>query len=276
MEIRYPPDPAGVQRMTTEELRSSFLVDGLFVPGMSEMVYWGFDRPIIGSAVPADRPLVLETSKELAAEYFAQMREVGVLNIGAEGFIDVDDTHYPMAHRDVLYIGKGSRKIEFGSADSGKPAQFYIVSYPAHASYPTTRVTREEASAVTLGSPEMANVRTIRKYILPGTVRSCQLVMGVTDLAEGSVWNTMPAHTHARRSEVYIYFNMKDDAVVFHLMGEPLQTRHLAVRNRQVVLSPSWSIHSGVGTTSYSFVWAMGGENQDFDDMDGVGPHEII
>lgn len=276
METRYPPDPAGVQGMTTDELRNRFLIDGLFGPGLSSMIYWAFDRSVVGSAVPTSGLLTLEASKELASEYFAQKREVGVLNIGREGFINVDGTQYPMNHRDVLYIGMGSRKIEFGSADPTQPACFYIVSYPAHTSYPTVRVSREEAAATDLGSKEAANVRTIRKYIHPGGAKSCQLVMGVTDLAEGSVWNTMPAHTHARRSEVYMYFNMNDDDLVLHLMGEPNQTRNIMVRNTQVVLSPSWSIHSGVGTRGYSFCWAMGGENQDFGDMDGVQMQELM
>jgi 4-deoxy-L-threo-5-hexosulose-uronate ketol-isomerase len=243
-------------------------VDGLFVPDEIKLVYSNVDRMIVGSAVPTTRPLSLEAGAELRAEYFAERREIGAFNIGEPGSITVDGREYGMAYQEVLYIGRGSKTIRFASADASHPARFYIVSLPAHEEYPTTHVPKAQANRVDLGSQEAANVRTIYQYIYEGGVPSCQLVMGFTELVPGSVWNTMAAHTHERRSEVYLYFNLAGDNVVFHFMGEPKETRHIVVRDGQVVISPSWSIHAGAGTSHYSFVWAMGGENQAFDDMD--------
>ncbi len=270
MQVRYLPDKTRFQRMTTAELRESFLIENLFAPGELQLVYVDVDRAIVGSAVPVKEPLSLGTSKELASEFFAQRREIGVLNVGGPGKIVVDGKTFAMDNRDCLYIGRGSREITFSSEVQAKPAMYYLVSYPAHAQHPTTQAHSTTAAAVHLGVTPDCNVRTIRKYIHPAGIASCQLVMGFTELEEGSVWNTMPAHTHERRSEVYLYFDIAQNATVFHLMGGPEETRHLVVHNRQVVLSPSWSIHSGVGTRNYTFVWAMGGENQDFDDQDGV------
>ena len=268
METRYTADAQRFARMNTEELRDSFLIESLFQPGRLQTVYVDIDRAIVGSAVPTEGVLILAGAKELGSEFFAQRRELGVINLGAKGTIEVDGKSYTMANRDCLYIGRGSRTIEFASADASDPAQFYILSYPAHADYPTTHATFSDATPVKLGSPKTANVRTIYKYIYPAGIRSCQLVLGFTELAEGSVWNTMPSHTHERRSEIYCYFDMPEGARVFHMMGGPTETRHLLVAPLEPVISPSWSIHSGVGSASYTFVWGMGGENQDFDDMD--------
>lgn len=276
MDVRYSTDPKNFKTMTTEELRASYLIDTLFVPDEVPMVYSDIDRSITGSAVPVTNPLqLLAAKKEMAAEYFAERREIGVINIGGEGRIDVDGTSYSLRTKDALYIGRGSKVVTFRSASNSQPAKFYFVSYPAHKEYPTTSIPFEKAIQSKLGDQMNANKRTINKLILPGTVQSCQLVMGLTELEEGSVWNTMPSHTHVRRSEVYLYFNMQPDTVVLHLFGRPDETRHLVMHNEQAVLNPGWSIHSGVGTRRYSFIWAMGGENQAFDDMDEVGMNEL-
>lgn len=276
MDVRFSTDPKGFRSMSTEELRKAFLIENLFVPGEIPMVYSDIDRSITGSAVPANAPLkLLGTKKEMAAEYFAERREIGVINIGAEGVVSVDGKEYPMAYKDALYIGKGVKEIVFSSRSSDKPAMFYFVSYPAHRELPTTHAKFSEAEPVRLGSLKDSNKRTIYKYIHPNGIKSCQLVMGLTELEEGSVWNTMPPHTHQRRSEVYMYFNLEPTAMVIHLMGQPDETRHIIMRNRQAVLNPSWSIHAGGGTQNYTFIWAMGGENQVFDDMDGVAVKEL-
>jgi 4-deoxy-L-threo-5-hexosulose-uronate ketol-isomerase len=222
----------------------------------------------VGSAVPTGQPLPLEAGAELRADYFAERRELGAFNIGEQGSITVDGQEYSMAHREMLYIGRGSQEITFASTDAAHPARFYLISLPAHKAYPTTHTSQAQANRLDLGSKEAANERTIFQYIHEGGVPSCQLVMGFTEMAVGSVWNTMPAHTHERRSEVYLYFNLADDNVVLHLMGQPQETRHIVVRDGQVAISPSWSIHAGAGTSNYCFVWAMGGENQAFSDMD--------
>lgn len=271
MEIRIAPNAQSVQRMTTEELRGNFLAEELFLDGAVTLLYSDVDRAIIGGIVPTTAPLQLMASKkEMAADYFCERREVGIINIGGNGSIRVDGKTYPMEQKDVLYIGKGAKEILFSSAAAGNPAQFYLMSYPAHKEYPTAHAKFSDAEPQHLGDQKDANKRTIYKYIHLNGIKSCQLVMGMTELDEGNVWNSMPPHTHVRRSEVYMYFNLKSDAVVFHSMGEPSQTRSLIIRNRQAVISPSWSIHCGAGTSNYSFVWAMGGENQVFNDMDAV------
>ena len=275
MRTIYAADPVRFQRMTTAEIRDSFLLDSLFTPGVIELLYSNIDRVVVGSAVPTDGALELSTADELRAEYFAQRRELGVLNLGGEGTITVDGVAYPMANRDGLYVGRGSRQIRFESADARTPAAYYLVSYPAHTTYPTTQARQADAEAVHLGSDKDANRRTIYKYIHPAGIPSCQLVMGFTELAPGSVWNTMPAHLHPRRMEVYLYFNLPEAHRVFHLMGPPDETRHIVVADRQAVLSPSWSIHSGCGTSNYCFCWGMGGENQDFDDMDPTDTDDL-
>jgi 4-deoxy-L-threo-5-hexosulose-uronate ketol-isomerase len=259
-----------VSRYTTAELRRTFLIESLFSADRVDLNYWETDRTIVGSAVPVAGPLMLEASrKELAADYFLERREIGILNIGGEGSVEVDGTAHAMSKLDCLYIGRGARSVLFTSRNNADPAKFYLLSYPAHTTYPTTLAKQSEAAAVHLGSPETANERTIYKYIHGDGIRSCQLVMGITCMKPGSVWNTMPSHTHLRRSEAYLYFDMDPAHRVIHLMGEPSGTRHLVVAPGQAILSPVWSIHSGAGTASYSFCWGMGGENQDFNDMDG-------
>jgi len=270
MKVRYAADRERYKRMTTAELRGSFLIDGLFPPGAVELLYCEVERAVVGSAVPLAEPLKLEAGRELAAAYFCERREVGVLNLGGPGRVKVDRQRFEVGRLDCLYIGRGAKEVIFESDSADVPAQFFLLSYPAAAAYPTTRATRADAAEVKLGSPAEANQRTIRKYIHPGGIKSSQLVMGFTQLAPGSVWNTMPAHTHERRTEVYLYFDVEPGATVFHLMGAPDETRHLTVRDGEAVISPMWSIHSGVGTKAYSFCWGMGGENQDFDDMDRV------
>lgn len=271
MEVRYSPDQNGFKRMSTDELRKAFLIENLFKEDEIPMVYSDIDRSITGSAVPKTRSLKLTASKkEMAAEYFCERREVGVINIGSKGKIILDGKEYEMNNKDALYIGRGTKEVIFESADSNNPAQFYFVSYPAHKEYPSKHIKYDDAIHRHLGSVETSNKRTIHQYILPEILPTCQIAMGLTELEDGSVWNTMPAHTHQRRSEIYMYFNLKHDAFIVHLIGEPSETRHLIIRDRQAVLSTSWSLHSGCGTQSYSFIWAMGGENQVFDDMDWI------
>lgn len=275
MEVRYSPDQVRFCRMTTQEVRKSFLIESLFQPDSIEMVYSDVDRAIVGSAVPVSQTLELTSADELRADYFCQRRELGVLNIGRSGAITVNGQKYKMANLDCIYIGRGSKEILFASDDSANPARFYLLSYPAHKEYPTSHIQLKQASPVHLGSMEESNKRTIYKYIHPEGIKSCQLVMGFTVLEVGCVWNTMPAHTHERRTEVYMYFNVPEKARVFHFIGKPRETRHIAVAEGQAVISPSWSIHSGVGTSAYTFCWGMGGENQDFDDMDHLIVEDI-
>ncbi len=276
MEIRYLPNQETYKRMTTQELRKAFLVDGLFTPEKISMVYCDADRAIIGGAVPTSTSLkLLATKKEMAAEYFTQRREVGIVNIGGEGKVITDATEHTLEYKDMLYVGRGVKKIELSSGSKDQPARFYFVSFPAHTSFPVRRVSRDEADSTRIGNPQDANHRTINKYIHDGGAKSCQLVMGLTNLEEASVWNTMPPHTHQRRMEVYMYFGLRPDNLVVHLMGEPGETRNIMLRNHQSVISPSWSIHCGAATGNYSFVWAMGGENQEFSDMDPVAMPEL-
>jgi 4-deoxy-L-threo-5-hexosulose-uronate ketol-isomerase len=267
-------DSIRYQRMTTAELREHFLL-GLFAPGKIELAYTNVDRAVIGSAVPLGEPLALAADAELRAAYFLERRELGILNVGGAGRVTVDGTAWPMAQRDGLYVGRGSRDVVFESLSAEDPAAFYLLSYPAHKSCPTAQAKNAEAEAVRLGDQAACNRRTIYKYIHPAGIQSCQLVMGMTELEVGSVWNTMPCHTHDRRSEVYLYFGLKPDTRVVHLMGLPDESRHLVISDRQAVISPSWSIHSGVGTGAYCFCWGMGGENQAFDDMDPVKMNEL-
>ncbi len=277
MEVRYAPNIENYKRMTTSELRNAFLVNSLFAPGEIKMVYSDVDRAVIGSAVPVKIKLKLEGSKkELGSEYFAERREIGIINIGSKGTIYAGGKEYQMEHKDALYIGKGTRSIEFASKDSSAPAKFYYVSYPAHKEFPTSHSKFNDAEPAKLGSQKEANKRTIYKYIHENGIKSSQLVMGLTELDEGSIWNTMPVHTHQRRTEVYLYFNLDKDSALFHIMGEPGETRHIVIRNEQAVISPSWSIHAGAATKNYTFIWAMGGENQAFDDMDVVPMNELM
>jgi 4-deoxy-L-threo-5-hexosulose-uronate ketol-isomerase len=261
-------DPVRYPRMTTDELRETFLLNALYEPGKIHLNYVDLDRSVVGFAAPLDAAIALPTDADLRASYFTERRELGVLNIGGTGTVTVDGKSYTLENVDCLYIGRGNKDVRFASKDKNAPAVYYLLSYPAHAEYPVTLVKKEEAIPVELGSVETCNKRTIVKYIHLQGARSCQLVMGVTHLAPGSNWNTMPPHTHMRRSEVYMYFNVAQDARVMHFMGPPAETRHLVMQDKGVVVSPGWSIHAGVGTRAYSFCWGMGGENQDYADMD--------
>jgi 4-deoxy-L-threo-5-hexosulose-uronate ketol-isomerase len=271
MDVRYSVRPDTVKTFTTEALREAFLIEDLFAPGKTRMLYSDIDRIIVGGACPAGEPLALYADpKTLGADFFLQRREVGVVNVGGAGAITVDGARYTMQKLDGLYVGMGTQEVIFESDDAGSPAHFYFSSTPAHAVYPVVHIPIAKAEPAKLGDVAHSNTRTIYKYIHPDGAKSCQLVMGVTLLEPNNMWNTMPVHTHARRMEAYFYFDIEGDNVVFHLMGEPGETRHLVVRNEQAVLSPSWSIHSGVGTSNYAFIWAMAGENQTFSDMDAV------
>jgi len=261
-------DPVRYPRMTTEELRGTFLLHDLYEPGQIHFNYVDLDRAVVGIAAPVESAIALPTYPELRANYFLERRELGVLNIGGAGTVSVGGKSYELNNLDVLYIGRGNAEVSFAARDKSAPAVYYLLSYPAHAEFPVAVVRKEDAKPTELGSLETCNKRTIYKYIHLEGARSCQLVMGVTHLAPGSNWNTMPAHTHMRRSEIYMYFNLDAGARVFHLMGPPDETRHLVLADKDVVISPGWSIHSGVGTRAYSFCWGMGGENQDYADMD--------
>lgn len=275
MELRTASSPRDVKTYDTARLREEFLIQDLFRPDEVKMVYSHIDRIITGAAMPVKKALTLAAGEELRAEYFLQRREMGIINIGGEGKVTVDGTVYTLRHRDGIYVGRGCKDVVMESVDSTKPAKFYFNSTPAHKAYPTVYIRPEDCVNVELGSLEQSNHRNICKYILPGQVESCQLVMGMTTLRPGSVWNTMPCHTHDRRMEVYLYFDLPEDAFVMHYMGEPTETRHIVVRNEEAVISPSWSIHSGSGTQAYTFIWGMAGENQDFDDMDGCAMTDL-
>lgn len=270
MEIRYAANPQDVRQYDTERLRTDFLIEKLFVKDTVQLVYSHVDRIIVGGALPCDGPIALEAGETIRSAYFLERRELGIINIGGPGTVRLDGVDHVLAEREALYVGKGVREIIFSSQDSAGPAKFYFNSAPAHMAYPTVKIDLGKARKLVLGSQQEANQRTIYQYIHPDVLPSCQLVMGMTILEPGSVWNTMPTHTHDRRMEVYLYLNMPEDALVFHYMGEPQETRHIVVRNEQAVISPSWSIHSGVGTKNYTFIWGMVGENQTFTDMDHI------
>ena len=275
MSLHTLPDAERTRRLTTDELRDRFLVQDLFQDGQVTLRFVDLDRVVLGGAVPTAAPLDLGVPEELAADSFTERRELGVLNVGGAGSVRVGDESYDLAPRDLLYVGRGSGAVAFESESADAPARFYLVSYPAHAEHPTTLVRQQDAEKAELGSAEKVNRRDLYKYVRPGGVESSQLVMGVTEIKAGSAWNTMPAHTHARRTEVYLYFDLADDDVVFHMMGEPQEVRTVVVRDGEAVLSPGWSIHAGAGTGRYSFCWAMGGENQDFADMQHVAMTDL-
>ncbi len=287
MELRTAASPRDVKYYDTKRLREEFLIEKVFFEDEIKLVYSHIDRIITGSAVPVNKELKLTAGDELRAEYFLQRREMGVINIGGAGTITIDGKVYEVDYKQGMYIGMGSKDISFASKDAKEPAKFYINSAPAHKTYPTVLIKREgtpsddvviikDENKKELGSLEQANHRVINKYILPGQVETCQLEMGMTELKPGSVWNTMPCHTHDRRMEVYLYFDIPEDALVMHFMGEPTETRHIIMRNEQAVISPSWSIHSGCGTQAYTFIWGMVGENQDFDDMDDCAMTDLM
>ena len=258
------------------ELREQYLVTGLFVPGELNLRWWETDRTILGGIVPTDKPLALSNPAELRATFFLERREAGVINLGGPGTISVDGVAYQLAKCDALYLGRGAKEVFFASASAAEPARFYFLSYSAHAAYPTKLVPFAAMTPTKLGTLENANERTIYKAIHAQAVDTCQVVMGFTKLETGSVWNTMPPHTHSRRSEVYLYFDIPTDQAVFHFMGAPQATRHLIMRNFDIALSPPWSVHCGVGTAAYTFVWGMGGENRDYADMDPAPVKTLI
>lgn len=276
MEIRHNIHMDHAKRMTTEELRKNLLIQNLFPEDEIRLIYVHIDRIIVGGVKPIKKTLKLEAGKEIGAEFFLARRELGIINIGDKGTVKIDGKDYVLEARDGLYIGMGAKDVSFSSADPKKPAKFYLNSAPAHMTYPTVKINIKDAEPQKIGESESANKRTIYKYIVPGVVQSCQLCMGLTILEPSNMWNTMPCHTHDRRMEVYVYFDMSKDGVVFHLIGEPAETRHIVMRNEEAVIMPSWSIHSGVGTKSYTFIWGMVGENQIFSDMDFVPMDKIM
>ncbi|MBQ1482208.1 MAG: 5-dehydro-4-deoxy-D-glucuronate isomerase [Erysipelotrichaceae bacterium] len=275
MELRTASNPKDAKHYDTDRLREEFLIQDIFPENDIKYVYSHIDRIITGGAKPVGKTLTIEAGDELRADYFLQRREMGIFNIGGLGRVIVDGTVYELRYKDAIYIGRGCKDIKLESVDDGKPAKFYFNSCPAHKEYPTVLIHPEDVFTRELGSPEGCNHRFLRRYILPGQVESCQLVMGMTTLCEGSVWNTMPCHTHDRRMEVYLYFELGEDDVVFHVMGEPTETRHIVMRNEEAVISPSWSVHCASATKNYTFIWGMCGENQDFDDMDNVDMKDL-
>ncbi len=274
-DIRYNNHPEDSKSYDTETLRKRYLIDKLFEENKLMMTYSHHDRIIVGGAYPLDKDVKLPVTKDLGTDYFLERRELGIINIGEAGYIILDGKTYEMAPKDGLYVGCGVKKVVFGTHDVKKPAKYYMTSAPSVKPYPTVHIPFTKANPVKWGSPKTLNERIIYQYVHPAVCESTQLVMGMTILSEGSAWNTMPCHTHDRRMEVYFYFNMNTDTRVFHLMGEPNETRHLVIKNEQAVISPSWSIHSGVGTSDYTFIWAMCGENKTFDDMDFVNMSDL-
>ena len=270
MKTHLTADPVRYARMTTGELREAFLIDSLAAQGEVRLCYVDLDRALVGMVIPLGQQLALSSDPALRSEYFLERRELGALNIGGNGKIRVDSETYSVKYLDCLYVGRGKREVFFDSDDATNPAVFYLLSYPAHCAYPVTLVRKDDARPEELGSKETCNHRVVYKYIYLGGAKSCQLVMGATHLRAASVWNTMPPHTHMRRSEIYMYFNLGSEDRVMHFMGLPDETRHIVMSNREVVVSPGWSIHAGVGNRAYSFCWGMGGENQDYADMDAV------
>jgi 4-deoxy-L-threo-5-hexosulose-uronate ketol-isomerase len=270
MKLYQMADPIRYPRMTTQELRDAFLVEDLFRPGAIAAVYIDLDRTIVGSAVPLKEPLRLGSYDELKSAYFTERRELGILNVGQAGSVTVGAERYELAPLSCLYVGRGNESVVFESADPEKPAEYYLLSYPAHGVHPTALVKHSDVQPVELGAAENCSKRRLHKYIYADGIKSCQLVMGFTQIETGNVWNSMPPHTHMRRSEVYLYFDLAAKERVVHLMGPANETRHLVVANKQVIISPGWSIHAGAGTASYKYCWGMGGENQEFTDMDAV------
>ena len=270
IEVRQVCHPEAVRHFSSADLRRHFLIQELFVPGRSKLTYSHIDRIVVGGATPSSEPLTLESHKQIGSPNFLDRRELGVVNLGGPGRVHTDDKIHELEPRDALYIAMDTKLVRFESATADNPAKFYLVSTPAHARFETVKIGLDRARRVDLGDAANGNVRSIFQMIHPEVCRSAQLVLGMTQLRPGSMWNTMPAHVHDRRSEVYVYFDLQPDARVFHFMGEPDETKHLVVSNEQAILSPGWSIHSGVGTSNYAFVWAMGGDNQDFTDMDMV------
>ncbi|MBA6154032.1 5-dehydro-4-deoxy-D-glucuronate isomerase [Gelidibacter maritimus] len=274
-EVRYAASPNDVKSYDTQKLRDEFLIDSLMKPNTIHFVYTHYDRYMAGSAVPTSSPLKLDTVDALKSEYFLERRELGIINIGDQGTVSVDGTDYILDHKEALYVGQGNKEVIFSSTSENNPAKFYLNSTPAHKAFPTKKIGKDDVEVIELGAPETANARTLRKYIVNTVVDVCQLQMGMTTLKPGSSWNTMPAHTHDRRMEVYFYFEVPEDQAVCHFMGQPQETRHIWMANDQAVISPPWSIHSGSGTSSYTFIWGMAGENLDYGDMDHCKINEL-
>lgn len=275
LDIRYANHPEDSKHYTTDELRKHYLIDKVFVKDEIALTYSHQDRMIAGGAMPVEKELSLGSTKELGTEYFLERREMGIINVGGKGTVVLDGKEYALDFKDGIYIGMGTKEIVFKSDDKSKPAKFYINSCPAHKTYPTVYITKDMAVHRPLGTAENMNKRVVNQYVNPAVCESCQLAMGMTELAVGSSWNTMPSHTHERRMEVYFYFELEDDNVVFHMMGQPQETRHIILHNEQAVISPSWSIHSGTATSNYTFIWGMCGENQTYDDMDNIGNFDL-
>jgi 4-deoxy-L-threo-5-hexosulose-uronate ketol-isomerase len=275
IQVRHATNPADFKQYDTQRIREDFLVEKLFIPDQMHLVYSHYDRMIVGGVKPVGQIHKLPNYEELRAEYFLERREMGIINIGGDGFVMVGEDFYTLQKRDCLYVGRGNKQVSFKTLDPENPAKFVIISTPAHRDVPTAMLKAAEASPLELGSVETSNQRTIYKYIYADGLESCQLVMGLTVLQNGSNWNTMPSHTHDRRSEIYVYFDLEESQRVFHLMGTPAETRHLVVAPNQAVISPPWSIHSGSGTSSYSFIWAMAGENYSFTDMDMISISDL-
>lgn len=279
MDIRYSTGPNDVKRYTTEELRREFLIENLYVPDQVVAVYSHVDRMVTLGCMPVHETVSIDKGIDIwhnfGTEYFLERRELGMFNIGGDGTVTVDGTVYELGYKDCLYVTMGAKEILFTSKDPEKPAKFYMVSAPAHRSYETKLLKIADAAKRPLGDAATSNKRVINQFIHPDVLKTCQLSMGMTVLESGSVWNTMPAHTHERRMEIYMYFELPEDQVVFHMMGQGQETRHIVMTNEQAVISPSWSIHAGAGTSNYTFIWAMGGENQAFDDMDNIPTTEL-
>ena len=274
-EVRYAVGQREVKGYDTTELRDTFLADKLMQPGKVYWIYSHYERFMVGSAVPTDSPLALETLDALKAEHFLDRRELGIINVGGDGTVVADGEEFALAAEEALYLAKGNKSVPFYSNDPAKPAKFYLNSAPAHHAFTNKKIGREDAKVLHLGSQETSNERDINQLMINTVVETCQLQMGLTRLNPGSVWNTMPAHQHDRRNEVYFYFDLDDGQAVCHFMGEPQETRHIFVQNEQAVLSPPWSIHCGVGTSNYAFIWGMAGENLDYGDMDSFPPNEL-
>lgn len=271
---RHAIHPGQFQGMTTQEIREHFLIENIFTAGTIQHTYTHYDRLIVGGAMPIHQPLKLEVFSELKADFFLQRRELGIINVGAPGVVKADGTSYALNNKEALYLGRGTKDITFESNDGGQ-SYFYFNSAPAHATHPAKKVSFTEAETVELGSPATSNHRTIRKLLVNSVLPTCQLQMGLTELKTGSVWNTMPPHTHTRRMETYFYFEVADGQAICHMLGAPNETRHIWLKNHQAVLSPPWSVHCGAGTSNYSFIWGMAGENLDYSDMDAISIQDI-
>jgi 4-deoxy-L-threo-5-hexosulose-uronate ketol-isomerase len=273
-DFRFAHHPDDAKKYTTDELRKHFLIPNLFVKDEINLTYTMYDRYIAGGAFPVSKKIKLDTIDDLKANYFLERRELGVINVGGKGKVSVDGEIYELGHKEALYVGRGNKEVFFEAADGEQP-YFYLNSAPAHKEYPVKKVTLAEAEVVDLGDSKYSNKRKINKLLVNSIVDTCQLQMGMTELKEGNVWNTMPPHTHTRRMEVYFYFDLEEGQTISHFMGQPQETRHIFMKNHQAVISPEWSIHSGAGTSNYTFIWGMAGENLDYGDMDGVEPHEL-